>query len=551
MADGGEIPFTPDQDVTTPTQDSIPFVPDNQEAAKSAHYGSMGQQALAGLEGIAKGVAGPLATKAEVKLGVPPEDITSREEANPITHGVGEALGLIAPALVPGVGEISQAGFLKAAGHTVTDALGLTGAKALATKLGVENALFSLGDEVSKQVVNNPDSVQTAAIKVGLSGLLGVGAGAGLGKLSTLWANRLGPKAEMALKDFTDTLKGGNISFEDLQGLEKPLKPSQGSKMAKKMVDSLARAAGEGVGDIAGATLGHMTGLPGAGWVGGLVGHYALAPLLKTLIPSVIKPLLTSDSSIVGLKVAFDAIDTIAKGETLAHDASKALFQEGSKSFFNTLIPDKDKLHSLDTHVEAIAKNPESMFLANNMLAHYMPGHQTALSATNQNAINYIQAQKPRPSQLAPLDKPITPSADALSSYYRTLGLAEQPLTILGHIYNGSLKPKDIVDLKALYPGLLPNITQKLNNQMIDHISKGKSVPFKLRKGIGMLMGQPMDSTFSQPSIMSAQATYAPPIGPQAAPQGPSTKKGTSNLGKAAQMAQTPQEKRNEALLKA
>ncbi len=76
----------------------------------SEKYGSPGQQIAAGLEGIAKGVAGPLAPAAELATGITtPEAIRGRAEANPWTHGLGEAAGFAGSALIPGLGEANLA----------------------------------------------------------------------------------------------------------------------------------------------------------------------------------------------------------------------------------------------------------------------------------------------------------------------------------------------------------------------------------------------------------------------------------------------------------
>ncbi len=143
FAEGGAvgIDFVPD---AAPQAPGIDFVPDDQHAASVASHGTLGQQGIAALEGLAKGVAGPLATAAEVKgLGVDPEDIKLREEANPITHYGSEAAGLGLGALAGT--EATQAGLLGKLGAGVSE--GMTGAKAVAVKLGVENAFYQMGDE--------------------------------------------------------------------------------------------------------------------------------------------------------------------------------------------------------------------------------------------------------------------------------------------------------------------------------------------------------------------------------------------------------------------
>lgn len=168
-------------------------------------YSSTSEQVKTGLEGLAQGVAGPLATMAETKvLGVKPEDIRGREETNPGIHLGTEAAGFIAPAVATlgtsgaarlGVGAASKAlplvetaakyslpGLLEQAG---------VGAAKVASKAGFVNqigqdaikgafelGLYSGGDEVSKYFKEEPGQTATSAMaNVGLSAILGGVAG--------------------------------------------------------------------------------------------------------------------------------------------------------------------------------------------------------------------------------------------------------------------------------------------------------------------------------------------------------------------------------------
>jgi hypothetical protein len=185
-------------------------------------------------------------------------------------------------------------------------------------------------------------------------------------------------------------------------------------------------------------------------------------------------------------------------------------------------------------------------------MSHYLPGHQIALASTAQNAMSYLAAQKPGETQPGVLNRPIPPSKAQTAAYNRTLGIAQQPLSILKYVKAGSLTPKDVQDLKAVYPAVYPKIVNKINQELIEHMSKGNVVPFKMRGPLGLLTGQPMDSTFTQPAMMAAQATFVPPPQPPQQGQGKSqVKKGTAKLGKTAEDAQTPLESRQKALSKA
>lgn len=578
MADLGFVPDgqpAPLSDQFSPTSD-MGFVPDDQEAAKQDKYGGLGQQAIAGLEGLGKGAVGPLSTLAEKSIGVPTKDIVGREEANPITHAIGEGAGLLA-----GV-ESGQLGALKGVAEHGAELLGLTGAKAVAVKLGVENALYTLGDEVSKVITNNPDSIQTAAAHVGLSGLLGAGTGFAFGKASELAQKVFSPKTEGFVKDFVDTLKSRNadtlpeevaaakpragidpFTKEPLKAPEEayppnpwPMDPtpptprSAGHRAASKMADYLSNAAAEAIADSAGAAIGHMTGIPGAGTLGAYIGHNSLKPLVKTLLPSIIKPLLNNEASAVGLKAALEAVDAIAKGESAINDAAQSLFHEGSKDSINELVPDPAKVHKLEERIGELSNDPNKLMKLGGGMAHYMPEHQTALATTAQTAMGYLSAQRPQPTKPGVLNAFIEPTKAQMSAYHRTAQIAEQPLVLFNFLHKGTLSPKDVRDLGTLYPALHQNMIQKVNNHMIDSLSRGKSVPFKLRRGLSMLMGQPLDSTFSPASTQAAQATFAP-IAPQQPPGAPSRRGSPSKVGKASEMAQTPVEARIKALQKA
>lgn len=144
--------------------------------AHQQKYGTPGQQFKAGLEGLAEGVAGPLAPMAEKALGVNPEDIRGREEVNPLAHGAGEAAGLVGGAFLPG----SQAHLLEEAGTAVRGAMGAGKATFIsqvgpeAVKSAAEMALFQAGEEFSKKFKEDPtQTVESAIHDIGLAGVIG------------------------------------------------------------------------------------------------------------------------------------------------------------------------------------------------------------------------------------------------------------------------------------------------------------------------------------------------------------------------------------------
>lgn len=181
-------------------------------------YGTTGQQAIAGLEGAAQGMIGPLAPMAERALGVKPEAIRSRAEVNPWTKGLGEAAGLGAGAIT-GTGEAALLGKVGMAAKT---AAGL-GEASMAARVGssavqqaAEMAILQGSDETAKMVYQDPKATaQTAIANIGLASALGgVGGAAFTGVISPLWKATLGPKVEAGLSALVNHVGGAEATTD-------------------------------------------------------------------------------------------------------------------------------------------------------------------------------------------------------------------------------------------------------------------------------------------------------------------------------------------------
>lgn len=182
------------------------------EQERAEKYGTLGQQVITGLEGAAEAATFGLSTGLETALGVKPEDIQARREENPVARGVGQAAGIVGSSLlIPGGG---AAGALAKAGQAGVKAAGLAAAEtagqriaAFAIKEAIEGAAFQAGDEVSKMFLKDPNqSVQTAAINVGLAGVLGGALGGGMGATGELWNATVGKKVGKALANLSDEM---------------------------------------------------------------------------------------------------------------------------------------------------------------------------------------------------------------------------------------------------------------------------------------------------------------------------------------------------------
>lgn len=197
----------------------------------SEKYSTPEQMGKTALEGIAQGVAGPLAPYLERKLDIAKgEDILGRQKENPVTHGAGEALGLGASTLagVPGVGT-----GMEMAGEAAVHSLGLAEPVSYAAKVGssavkaaAEMAVLQGSDETAKMVLSDPDtSAQSAISNIGMAAALGGAGGAFMtGALSPLWRATVGDNVEKFLGGFKDHLNGvGHTIPEEMKAAQDTL----------------------------------------------------------------------------------------------------------------------------------------------------------------------------------------------------------------------------------------------------------------------------------------------------------------------------------------
>lgn len=243
-------------------------------------------------------------------------------------------------------------------------------------------------------------------------------------------------------------------------------------------------------------------------------------------------------------RTAVEAIKSTIKGENSLAKATKDVFKASEKAIISHAVPsDRDRI-KLDKIVLEMQTAPEKMTKLGSDVAYYMPEHGSAVAQTTVNALNYLNTQRPNTSPKAPLDSKLPPDPGALANYERMLDIANQPLMILGKVKSGSVTPKEVGAIKAMYPSLYNNMVSKLTRQMTDHLSKGGTVPYNTRIGLSLFGGMPLDSTLTGPAILAAQPKPMPQ-GPQASDKPPSATS-TKGLGKMPKSYQTPSQAREQ-----
>lgn len=275
-------------------------------------------------------------------------------------------------------------------------------------------------------------------------------------------------------------------------------KTTVGSQLGDWMYDKGAASAvgsglGTGIGGIAGSAVGHPA-------IGAALGAKFLGPSITALA----KPLIESATNSIGIKSAAKYVSSAAAGQSLLSNAAKSFFKASSQVIPEQLIPKAAALKDLSDRIDHLASNFNSQLEIGQNLQHYMPDHAQAAASTAGAAIGYLQSLKPTQPQMSPLDTPGVISKAAQYKYDRQLAIAQQPLMVLKHAADGTLIPQDITTIKTIYPTVLANMQQNLSQELIQHTSGGSIVPYKQRYGLGMILGQPIDSTMTQGALQSA-----------------------------------------------
>lgn len=215
-----------------------------------AKYSSPIEQAKTAAEGAASTLSMGLSTGLERAAGVSPEDIRGRREVNPGMHALGSVAAFLAP-------EFGGTSLIGGAGRTVQGAEALAGSSALAgaikqgaARAATEMALIQGGDEISKSLSNDPESsIGSAAINVGLSGLLGAGFGGMSGAISPLWKASEASKVGQLIEDFKGRLNYHLENPNPVQAVQEELGNYYGN--VKQMADEVYGANGLKAQDIA------------------------------------------------------------------------------------------------------------------------------------------------------------------------------------------------------------------------------------------------------------------------------------------------------------
>lgn len=527
-------------------------------------YSTPGQQALNMAEGALRGVSVGASTLGEQKLselgipGLTDEDIKNRQLANPGGTLGSEVAGNVALSfLLPEV-KIAQ--------------LGKVGAAAI--KSAISSGLFQSGDEISNSLLGQGNPASSAAAHIagmtGLGLLTGAGVSKGLQKLESV-------KAGTAVKSFITGMgyAANNNEFSSLKGAITSELPEGAEGLSKK-----AFLLGQGIykaklGAIPAAAGYILNDASGAG-IGGLVGYHfskAIEPYISKASEKYAAPMLmkmAASGSIDGVSKVLDSAACIAKGNMAIEKGIEGLFSSGSQKVFDAATSERD-IEKLKEHIENGEENNQLQQMQAQQIhqqhirfaeggkvsnitdinqpdpmAEHFPEHSMMVTTAKSRLVNYLNSVRPLPaSSPFPFDKNHKDKQKE-RDYNKVLKLANQPLAILNHIKDGSLLPKHVAAINAMYPELHQELSKKITAGILKHqLDDTKKPPYKVRQAMSLFMGTSLDSTLTPIGIQAAQNVFVQQRAQRQAPQ-----KSTNSLGKSGQNLMTDDQARERRLNK-
>lgn len=562
-------------------------------------YGTGEQQLKTAAEGVAQGVAGPLATYAETHLlGVKPEDIVGRQEANPYIHGISEAAG-VGGSLLTGVGEAGLAA--KAASRltpVAASVMGKVGAAAL--KAGITTALTQGGDELSRHMLGQGDPehpVSSALAHIGAAGLLGSVTGglfniAGQGGSKALQAlenNKMGDKAQSFLRGM------GVASSQATPDLEEAVKTMDGHSEAayqagkkffnvglqsgvQKAVDQALEIGGAGA---IGEKFGGAAGVAAYAAI-----HQALGPYIEKIVGKTLTPAIRAVASPVigkaltlgetkGLFNLLNYANSAVKGSKAIQKGIDGLFSStlaGGQQAVDAYASDRDR-EKIKEFVENGGVNQQvqnqlqestpqpSNFAKGGMVPedaeleepdHFgavLPEQNQLLNTAKGRIYNYLNGVRPQKPMGLPFDtSPAQPEQQR--KYEKAVEIAAAPLSILNHVKQGSLTPEHLQHFVGMFPEMHRHLSKKISEKMAEEQLEGRRPSYRVRQSLSMFLGAPVDSTFTPQSLQLIQSVsqspqqQPPQQGPAPKSRGKSGSSSKAALSKVAADARTPSQAR-------
>lgn len=153
-------------------------------------------------------------------------------------------------------------------------------------------------------------------------------------------------------------------------------------------------------------------------------------------------------------------------------------------------------------------------------------GFHQAVSA----GVSFLASKVPQPPQPPkPLSPEWIPGATEVARFNRYYDTVEKPLSVLGHIADGTLTRENVEAITQVYPQLYSQMKNKFLERITD---TNRKVPYQLKLMLTLFFGQDMDDSMESQSIMQNQKIIAGNAAQQQQKQNKAVRPSQAGLGK-------------------
>lgn len=488
---------------------------------KVSKFQQPAEQAKSFIEGAARGIGGPLATGAELAMGVPAENIELRKHLNPGSAIAGEALSTVAATAATagffgearaGMAAASLPGIIQKAGKAASDGIALEGtfgniAKA-ATASAIEGGLYAAQNKITEGLIGDPNSFSEHILAdVGVSSLLAGAAGgaiaAGMGPFSKLakQVEKVSSFVKKAVPEGTEISEASapqmmrRFKQGPIPGLPPSMDPNE-PLFEHVPVPTAAPKSNEW-----GAKL-EMPEFGAADIVSLIKNPYLYAAsqiskmAAKVTLPKLAEAFGEQAPKVASILEAFKmGLNTVAKIE----DKTAGLFgynvfraSEKQESPF--------KLHDLYDDSNAIESDPgifiKQMQKHTEPMAGDLPDTTIGLSKAAGNALNLIKGLRPNLQKTSFFDRTPQPTQGQIAKFNNIAHTINNPLSVLDHVKTGTLSQDHLNVMRQVYPSVFQNMQKETVKNLMRYQSENKSpLDYKMRLGLSKLLEQPLDSS--------------------------------------------------------
>ena len=264
-------------------------------------------------------------------------------------------------------------------------------------------------------------------------------------------------------------------------------------------------AAVKGAGAAVGGAVGHLSGIPGAGFAGAWLGKElseTIAPLARKILGSFVDHATAiadgADGMLSTLTPPQSALDvlkdfaaaTAVKGETAYESASKALTQAAANPQ-QAAGQIKQQLAGLHAAAPLLAEQ-----VAEGML----------------RKVNFLASKITPQVSMGISGQLIPPTDDEQATFARYVAAASDPMRLMKELRAGQLMPETVETHEALYPQIKARIQSALTTQLADPVIASK-LPYEMRLQLSMLLGPSVDATLDPSFVALMQQTFTQPQG--------------------------------------